>query len=341
MEIEELIKKAFLEIENNSVNSAVQICLRIARKIKDHYFTAIFLRELILNEDEFSRILYDDIQHLKPEAQEFLYKKSKENWINTHQLDFSFGKDERGNDLDILRITSSEIDNEIKQCELSIQDLEIPRGMHEFDIASFYDNSIKIKSKLRQKIKGLFQIKQNILSRCFNYLVKLEKQLYLQNKNQFFFVNVQNDVNNFFKIRHEDLYHKLIKSSELIDSSNTEDWALLLTLVRKSLQSAADYFFPAISKNYRCSDGVERDLTHDKYLNRLTEFILGNLSKSTSNDLLISELENLSKYVKKLNDISSKGVHSNVELHEAKQGFLGLYFFLYNLIQKTELNSEK
>lgn len=43
-------------------------------------------------------------------------------------------------------------------------------------------------------------------------------------------------------------------------------------------------------------------------------------------------------FARKLNDIASKGVHAEVTSGEAKQGLVGLYLFLSNIIEKMESN---
>jgi hypothetical protein len=41
-------------------------------------------------------------------------------------------------------------------------------------------------------------------------------------------------------------------------------------------------------------------------------------------------------FARRLNAMASKGVHAEVTLSEARQGFLGLYMFLYNLCQRLD-----
>lgn len=54
--------------------------------------------------------------------------------------------------------------------------------------------------------------------------------------------------------------------------------------------------------------------------------------KSTSKHLLQAELDYLGKFLSRLNE---KGVHASVTLAEAKQGLVGLYFFLFNVCQHS------
>ncbi|MDA9489566.1 hypothetical protein [Bradyrhizobium sp. CCBAU 11361] len=80
-------------------------------------------------------------------------------------------------------------------------------------------------------------------------------------------------------------------------------------------------------------DGTERLMGEEQFLNRLHEFVAMRFAKATSKELLQAELDHLTVFLRRLNDIASKGVHGSVTFAEAKQGLIGLYFFLFNLHQ--------
>jgi hypothetical protein len=164
----------------------------------------------------------------------------------------------------------------------------------------------------------------------------VERQLDAQRKTISFLEQAQNEVQNYFKSRAEDVYEKLQKANQLIDSTNKEDLSLLLTQVRRAIKSVADHFYPPVSGPVLCSDGVQRQLGDEQYLNRLQEFLAAQFNKSTSTEVLRAELDHLLVFARKLNNIASKGVHDDVSLLEAKQGFLGLYMFLYNICKRLE-----
>jgi hypothetical protein len=83
-----------------------------------------------------------------------------------------------------------------------------------------------------------------------------------------------------------------------------------------------------------CSDGKVRDLGDEQYLNRLHEFCIQQFDSSSSTTLLRSEFEHLAAFVRRLNDVASKGVHAQVSAPEARQGLVGVYMFLSNVIAK-------
>lgn len=71
----------------------------------------------------------------------------------------------------------------------------------------------------------------------------------------------------------------------------------------------------------------------EQYLNRLHQFVAEHVVRSTSKEMLKTELDHLTAFIRRLNEMASKGVHGTVTFAEAKQGLIGLYFFLFNLCQ--------
>ena len=262
-----------------------------------------------------------------------LYRTSLKRFLEVHAMGFPLSSDQP--DHDVLCVAVGDLDPELDQLERSIADMIVPPGTHPFDAAAFTDQFTRHKAKLRLRIKAVQMIK----ARCLNYASQIERQLDLQQKNQGFLDLVQNEVNNFFKARSDDVYIKLQKAAALVASSDPEDASLLLTEVRRALAAVADHLYPPVTGKVNCSDGTERSLGGQQYLNRLQEFLAISAS-STSKDLLKAEIDHLNSFVRRLNGIASKGVHGSVVLAEAKQGLVGLYFFLYNLIQHLALDDD-
>ncbi|MFZ6747514.1 hypothetical protein [Undibacterium sp. Ren11W] len=332
-----LLSRIFDHVENGEVDKAVRTCLRLSRHIGDHMNTALFLRELLDDKKEIERVLFDETSHLKEEAQKYISKQSFERWLNSRTLPFSMTQSTSdGEERNVLVISVGEFPAELEQCEKSISDLKLPPTMGEYDSAAFTDRYDSMKSGFRLRIKGINTIKSRILNHCQNFSIQVEKQLQAQKKSVTFLQAAQNEVQNYFKTRSDDVYEKLQKANQLVDSNSSEDFSLLLTQVRRAIKSVADHFYPAEVAPKRCADGVERVLGDEQYLNRLHEFVYTSFPRSTATDLFRAELDFLLLFARKLNDIASKGVHADVSLSEAKQGFLGLYLFLYNLCQRLE-----
>lgn len=330
------VARVYRHLENGHVDKAVMTCLRIARNVRDYMSTATFLREMYAQKEDFARALLDDTAHLNEEAQKYLFDRSLEDWIKRHTLDprpdLRSG-DEEGR---ILALGVGEFDTELEQAELMIQDMKVPAGMSSHDTAVFTDRYTNLKVQLRMKIREVAAIKNRVNTLCLNFAIRVERQMQAQDKSQSFLQQIQSDVNNYFSAHSEDVYTKLQKAAQLVDSSEAEDRSLLLTQVRRAIKAAADFFYPARSEPMTCSDGKERRLGNDEYLNRLQEFLATNFQKSSSRELLRAELDHLAMFARRLNDVASKGVHAEVSATEAKQGLLGLYMFLHNVIARLQ-----
>lgn len=333
----ELLLRIFDHVESGDVDKAVRASLRLSRHIGDHMNSALFLRELLTDKNEVASVILDDTPHLKEEAHAYLYKQSFERWLKSRTLPFSMGASEDSDEERNVLVTSiGEFPDEIAQLEKSIQDLVVPATMGAFDSAAFTDRYDERKAQIRLRIKAVLTIKDRVLNRCFNFAVGVERQLAAQAQSVEFLREAQNEVQNYFKTRSDEVYEKLQRANALIASTSPEDHSLLLTQVRRAIKSVADYFYPSRPDPIVCADGKERVLGDEQYLNRLREFVYAKFPRSTSTDLLRAELDHLLALATKLNDIASKGVHADVSSAEAKQGLLGLYLFLFNLCQKLE-----
>jgi hypothetical protein len=286
---------------------------------------------------EVARALYDDTAHLKKDDQKFLHQTSLNRWLDLHTVDLGFEGDEDkpdGDKRNVLMVAAGELDSELEQWKAAINDFALPPGMGEFDTAAFADRFVSHKSDIRIRIRAISTVKARLKARCLNYAIGIERQLDLQKKGQGFLESVQNEVNNYFKARSDDVFLKLQKAAQLAASTELEDFSLLLTEVRRALKASADFFYPAASGKIKCADGEERELGEEQYLNRLQELVARRLARSTSKDLISAELDYLAAFFRRLNEMASKGVHGPVTIIEAKQGLIGLYFFLFSIFRK-------
>jgi len=336
MDLSAALERIHDHIENDRVENAVMACLRVARASKDFLFSAIFLRELYPSKNEIARALFTETQHLNDEAKKFIFERSLEGFLELHTIegvdpDTSKAEGDRAN---VLMAAAGEIESEIKRWQDTLADLVPPPGLSQYDIAEFTASAMEQRGIVRTRLAGLHTIKARLKTRCLNYALEIERQLDAGRQQDNFLHSVQAEVHNYFKGRSDDVVQKLIKASQLATSKDGEDCALVLTEVRRAMKAAADLFWPVTSEDpVTCADGQQRKLGDQQYLNRLQEFTRVKLRNSSARDLLMAELDHLDVFFRRLNDLASKGVHAEVTVAEARQGLVGLYFFLSNLIR--------
>lgn len=331
----ELIEKIFNHIESGDTDKAVFACLRLSKKINDKFNTIIFLRELYPDQKQINKNFYEETNNLTKEAQKLLWDTSAEHWLDERTCRFSIIDDEP--EKNILALGVGEMQREIEELSNTISSMTVPNGVSGYDAMELISKYDHTKERLNLRKNAINTILERIKTRCFMYANRVEHQILTQENPASFLHEVQTSVNNYFATNSEDTYRKLQAASNLVNSKKPEDNALLLTSIRRSISSVADHFYPAKPGTHLCSDGKERLLGNEQYLNRLGEFCTSIFNKTTSSDLLKSELSYFMTFAYKLNEIASKGVHSEVSASEAKQGLLGLYLLLSNIIEKIEL----
>lgn len=334
MDLARNVRRILEHLEEDNVEGATMACMRLARLAQDPLNAAIFLRELYPRKEEVARTLFDDTRHLSTEAGKFVWETSFERWIEIHTLDrpISAGPDA---DRTILSVAAGDIEPELNQWEATLAELAPPPNLAPFDAAAFHDAANSQRAQIRLRMGALNTIKSRLKTRCLNYAIQMERQLASQEQDQAFLWSVQNEVNNYCKQHDDDLYAKLQKASALAASADAEDAALVLTEVRRALQAAADHFYPPRSEPVVCSDGKERTLGTDRYLNRLSEHLATSFPASTARELAVAELALLDSFMRRLNDLASKGVHASVTRAEARQGLVGLYMFLATVVRQA------
>jgi hypothetical protein len=299
-----------------------------------------FLRETSSSKADFERQFYAETQHLKDEAIKFLWQQSLKDWVEGRTIELlAHKKDRRGETENILTPGVGELQREVEQLEKSSEELRVPTGMGEFDTAAFADDYSNQKAALRLRIRADHTVLERVRTRCHEYASRMESQINAQKGNTEFLSDVQATVNNYFASRSPDTFNKLLKASQLATSKSQEDHALLLTAVRRALSAVSDYFYPPVDDEVACNDGQRRKMGPEQYLNRLEEYCTQLLDKSTADTLVKAELHHLVLFARRLNDIASKGVHAAVRPEEARQGLVGLYMFLANIITRIEIKT--
>lgn len=334
IDISRSLKKIHECVDIDNVEGATVACFRVARHINDYLNAAMFMQELSPGMEEVARMLYDIAPQMEKETKKFIWERSNARWLEIHDVQYlQTGKYDENENPKVLAIAVGEIEPELNRCQSMIDDMTPPQGMHHFDVAAFYHENVGMKIQIRQRMQALHRLKSKIKVRCLNYAIHVESHQQPQKINESPLWKLQDNVDEYFKRNSEVVFKKLKKASILYSSQDTEDYALLLTEVRRILSAVADMSYPASRCATTCADGQARRLTEDKYLNRLEEYLRTECQATTSTELAQAELNLLAKFMRKLNDLASKGVHSTVTQEEAHQGFVGMYLFLSTFIR--------
>ncbi|HEY3382610.1 MAG TPA: hypothetical protein VGK32_12625 [Vicinamibacterales bacterium] len=327
-----LIERIYCFAEAREVDKAVFACLRLARENTDTFNVIVFLREAYPDRTQMQSAFQAETLHLNQEARRDIWKATQDRWIEERTVSPELVGGEEGRS--VLAMGVGEMERDIEQMEAGIRDLALPPGLGEYDAAAFTDRNLQLKGQMRLKIRACQQVLERVRTRCVYYATRVQAQIAAEARTSDLVGEVQREVHNFYAERCDLAYQSLRKAASLIGSTDPEDHALLLTSVRRAMKAVADYHYPPVQAPVSCSDGNARLLGEEQYLNRLQEFCARNAGAGSSGSLLRTELEHLTLFMRRLNDVASKGVHAQVSASEARQGLLGVYMFLCNLIAR-------
>ena len=112
------------------------------------------------------------------------------------------------------------------------------------------------------------------------------------------------------------------------ERAGTDDTATLsqaLLSCRRVIKALADALYPATGATITGADGRDREMTDDKFINRLVQFAVERIPSATSRRLALSSLEELGRRLDATQDLASRGVHDEVTQVEADQCIVQTY----------------
>lgn len=332
---QDLLERVYEFVEEGQIDKAVLVCLRLARANGDTFNTIMFLRELHPDVTQLQSAFREETQHLNDETRQQLWKVTQDRWIEERTVaNFLLPGEE---DRNVFAMGAGELCRDIEQMEKSIEDLRLPPGLGEYEAAAFTDQHSSLKRQMRLRIRACHEVLERIRTRCQYYASRVDAQLAAETSTSELVASVQREVHNFYAERCDAVYESLRKAASLVSSEDSEDHALVLTCIRRAVKAAADFHCPSVEGPVQCADGEVRDLGEEQYLNRLQEYCTGLFGTGSSGSLATAEVKYLSAFLRRLNDVACKGVHSRVSRLEARQGLLAVYMFLSNVIAKLTL----
>ena len=300
---------------------------RLARKLDDLVSFIYFQYQNQCTKEGLDRLIKDYASMLDDSAKEDVRLLVFERWANSREVNFIDGSVvtkklimHKANDLqkeiDTTTGRLSDINNRI----LSLSGMNTDAEEH----------YIEVRMKLRSYLECTNEVRSRIKHDIASYVVKHESAETSQPAN--LLTQAQSVVDSYFETSSSLVYDKLSQSKK-VTTAVGEECAHMLTTVRRALEAAADHFFPPIIGMTKCRDGKERDLSKERYVSRLIEYISRNQDSDTVNKIAQSQLGLISSLVDKLNGLASKGVHSNVTREDAELGFVMLYALLLTCIR--------
>ncbi|MCV9963870.1 hypothetical protein OIU34_18500 [Pararhizobium sp. BT-229] len=317
MSLQKRIEAVYEQADAGNLPASVRASFRLARIANDLMGTAYFARILRFQKAEFDRLLaplVDDAEQL-----EWLSRVSLSRYLDLVSIPGDFqqallpvlGDFEK---IEVLRLSPD----------------ELAQSLASIDYRK--DKSDGIFNSLHRLIAS------RMIETCHSYAIGIERALAQAERDTSFLNGIEGQVESFYSLHAPNVAEWLVKARSILKrSQGDKDNSLAATSIRRAMLELADFCFPPQEGKIRCLDGTERLMGKDQFTNRLHEFVTVNLDKSGSRDLLKTEIDLVGVYVRRLNEISSKGVHNPIPTYECDQALASLYMLSFQLARAYAL----
>lgn len=232
------------------------------------------------------------------------------------ELDDALKLEDKGN---ICAMSVAEIEQRVQTIQGLISSAVTPEGLHPVDLY-FVDQE---NFKLRVAYGGLTQEYQGILAkieqRVHSFLAATEHALVFGQVNSDIFEQNRRYVDEKLKVIAPDVLEKFAHVYRRMGEGDAEARSEAALSCRRILKSLADHVYPAKEGLVTGSDGKERELNDEKYINRLRQFVSERTEGKRAGRLLMDQISDLGDRVEDLVKLSSKGVHAEISEFELNQ----------------------
>jgi hypothetical protein len=194
--------------------------------------------------------------------------------------------------------------------------------------------SIKVKALVYFDIFEM--IFKKLETRIHEFFSTTEKQILYDQLNNDIFDKNRRYVDSRLNSIVPEVLDKFISAYKRLSEGDPEARSQALLSCRRILKSVANNVYPPSKEPVICSDGKERKLTDDKYINRLLQFVNENSEGSAEKDILLAQITDLGNRLKSIDSLASKGVHDDVSEYEVNQCVIQTYLLIGDILHLTE-----
>lgn len=225
------------------------------------------------------------------------------------------------------------VEQHLQRLKTAAGDPSAAQYMTQIDAYLYLEKLDKVGAQLLPQITAFENILNRVRQSVYDYLVEAESELLKgQTESTLFTRGESYVVQRLQEVSPESL--EKYRAAELrISEGSAESYAQALTSCRRMIKSLADSLYPPTNIPIRGSDGKERVLGDDQFMNRLTQYAIDRLGKSTHVKLVEETVSSLGNRLSKLNSLASKGVHQEVTLIEAESCLMWTFFLTADFLR--------
>lgn len=233
----------------------------------------------------------------------------------------------------IVALSVSQIEDTLNALQRAYDDAEPTPGMTPIDTGLAALRAADTRGELFPALQRNRAILGKIRQEVHDYLVAVEADLHAGKGTSDIFRRAQLYINESLRRIAPDALDKFVASQESLSSGTKEDFAHALTSCRRLIKSLADAVCPATNEEVEGVDGVKRQMTDDRYKNRLTEYVRTHVEGKRQRQTVAQIVGDLYGRLDALDGLASKGVHDEVTQAEAETCVVWTYMLAGDIVR--------
>lgn len=260
-----------------------------------------------------------------------------EKWISERQIPLYDKNQNITSQENVLPSSVGEIESKLSTTISKRNGLSDTSGMHPLDKYFVEKENTQIRMLYLNYEESYLNILSRIKTRLHNFLSETELEVMSGKVLSSFFDKNKTYVETELCRLSEKFELHFSELNKRLQDDNIDSFSQALLLVRIILKDYADYIYPSSTEKVICNDGKERLLSNDKYISRIWQYVYENLKdKSSSVNLLKTQLDDLGNRIDEVYEKSCKGVHTVVNSFETYQCTIQLYVSFGDILRLTK-----
>jgi hypothetical protein len=219
--------------------------------------------------------------------------------------------------------------------------LDLQRQRDHYDGEKQKCDDVTLLALLEQRASIAGEIIDRIRFRIYSYLCRLETELTFSVSGQDIFGRHRQRVDLCLSEVASDVLEQFNAAYRRMNEGDIEARTHALTSCRRILKSVADVVYPAKQQPVADSSGKQRDVSDDKYISRLWQFLdesgIGRTVKKSMN----ATLTDVGNRVDRLYELACKGVHDEVSTDEVEWCVVQTYILSGEILQLLDVITEQ
>jgi hypothetical protein len=215
--------------------------------------------------------------------------------------------------------------------------LDLQRQRDHYDGEKQKCDDVTLRAMLEQRASIAGEIIDRIRFRTYSYLCRLETELTFSVSGQDIFGRHRQRVDLCLSEVASDVLEQFNAAYRRMNEGDIEARTHALTSCRRILKSVADVVYPAKQQPVVDSSGKQRDVSDDKYISRLWQFLdesgIGRTVKKSMN----GTLTDVGNRVDRLYELACKGVHDEVSTDEVEWCVVQTYILSGEILQLLDV----